>query len=95
MAKHVFRLTEFGTFYHEGEYVKETDKSVMYQVGARENRLDKMRAIIIVTDDPHAVVKRYKDEIAALEPIVASLRTQLAQAVGKQREQALQAALRA
>lgn len=93
--KHVFRKSSWGTLSHEGEFVKETDKTVTYRRNTHERRMDKSSAIIFETNDPSKIMDAYKREWLGFEPDVNEARGKLRSVETAQREAAMNAARQA
>lgn len=61
MEKHVFEVSRYGTLYHRGKYVKETERMLTCENSRGQDRrmMKSANAIVIETDNPDEVVENY------------------------------------
>lgn len=94
MVKHVFRISTYGGLYHEGEFVKETEKTVTYRWGerGRETRAEKRSLLVLETENPQGVLDAYNAAWKRYEARVSEARQTLQTLEQKRKFDALEAA---
>lgn len=72
MTKHVFELTQFGSFWHQGQLIGETDKTYKVLRGQRKGRVNKSERVKVIETDDVKETSRLWDEAA--KPYDAAIR---------------------